>query len=377
VTPQHVPYVSRSAIATELTRLADAQVQTATVEPAPLEPVAVLPARTPSEIAMLTIEKPVSYAPYVYANSVTQFTGYAKRGKTSFLLYLIGCIVHGVECLDRPTIQTGVVYLTEEHWTPLRAALTRAGLLRVPNIHFVSRREVQATSWTAVMSAAVNTCIATKSSVLVVDTFPSWAGLRGDSENNAGDVLAALEPVQRAAMDGRAVVLVQHDRKGGGVVGESGRGSSAFAGAVDTILSLRRPEGNTNPNRRVLEAVSRFDGVPEAVTIERAVDVVESSHTPGSRFEKKLYVALGEPGAIALRLTERAVVEALEARGSLTVADLKKALPDHTLSTINRSLDGLIPDTVERSGSGKRGSPYTYTLKTRGSLSNLDPGGVP
>jgi hypothetical protein len=48
-----------------------------------------------------------------------------------------------------------------------------------------------------------------------------------------------------AGSAGLAVLMLRHERKGGGEVGESGRGSSAFAGAVDVILQLKRPEGNT------------------------------------------------------------------------------------------------------------------------------------
>src|SRR5436190_1586116 len=74
--------------------------------------------------------------------------------------------------------------------------------------------------------------------LLVVDTLPQWAGLRGDSENSSGAALEAIEPLQRATAAGVGVVLVRHDRKGSGEVGESARGSTAFGGAVDVILQL-------------------------------------------------------------------------------------------------------------------------------------------
>ena len=34
-----------------------------------------------------------------------------------------------------------------------------------------------------------------------------------------------------------------------------------FGGAVDTLMGMRRMEGNGNPNVRILERVSRFDGI--------------------------------------------------------------------------------------------------------------------
>jgi hypothetical protein len=38
--------------------------------------------------------------------------------------------------------------------------------------------------------------------VLIVDTVSQFAGLRGDAENNSGDALAAVEPLQAAAAEG-------------------------------------------------------------------------------------------------------------------------------------------------------------------------------
>src|SRR6185436_12737761 len=91
-----------------------------------------------------------------------------------------------------------------------------------------------------------------------VDTVSQFAGLRGDAENNSGDALAAIEPLQEAAAQGLAVIAVRHERKGGGEVGESGRGSSAFSGAVDIVVAIRRGEGQTKPTVRVLHTLSRF-----------------------------------------------------------------------------------------------------------------------
>ena len=105
---------------------------------------------------------------------------------------------------------------------------------------------------------------------MVVDTLPRFACLKGDSENNAGDALAAMHPLLRAAADGIGVILARHERKSGGEVGgwSPDGGSSAlagavdilpapstFAGAVDIVLSLRRPEGNANKTHRVLQAL--------------------------------------------------------------------------------------------------------------------------
>jgi putative DNA primase/helicase len=321
-----------------------------------------LPLTTPQEIAAMTEERAVSFAPYIMKGAITEIDAYAKRGKTSFVLYEIGCIVFGVDCLGQPTVSTGVVYLTEERKPTLRRALARTGLLNAPRLRIVSRWDLPADlSWPATVEAAWAACTETDSQVLVVDTLPQWARLRGDTENNAGDALAALEPLQRAAAGGLAVVITRHDRKGGGVVGESGRGSSAFAGAVDTIVSLRKPEGKSPPTQRLLEAISRFDEIPEAMVIERTV-ADSDSHVPmGSRFEKNLYRVLGEPGQLAVERAEAAILTILPTERRMTVKALTEALSDIAPTTLGKALDSLRGrGEIDRTGAGKKKNPHVY-----------------
>ena len=85
---------------------------------------------------------------------------------------------------------------------------------------------------------------------------------------SSGEAMQAMGPIQLAAAQGLAVVVVRHERKGGGDIGESARGSSAFGGAVDTITSIRRGDGNTSPSVRILKSISRFDSVPDKIVIE-------------------------------------------------------------------------------------------------------------
>jgi hypothetical protein len=107
----------------------------------------------------------------------------------------------------------------------------------------------------------------------VVDTLSQWADLRGDMENQAGDAFAALQPLQQAAGEGIAVIFLQHERKSGGDAADAGRGSSAFAGAVATLVGFRRPLGDVRGNLRLLLALSRFEAVPPELYASRATTV--------------------------------------------------------------------------------------------------------
>src|SRR4029077_18773682 len=182
--------------------------------------------------------------------------------------------------------KTPTVYLTEQPAVSFRQAMERADLLGRDDFHVLFHNDTRGTPWPLVASAAVEECKREGAFLLVVDTLPQFAGLKGDSENNSGDALTAMEPLSRAAAEGIGIILTRHERKSGGEVGDSGRGSSAFAGAVDIVLSLRKPVGNSKKTHRVLQALSRFSDTPPELLIE---------------LTDNGYIALGEPQAAAFR----------------------------------------------------------------------------
>ena len=115
-----------------------------------------------------------------------------------------------------------------------------------------------------------------------------------------------------AAAIGLAVLTLHHERKSGGEVGGSGRGSSAFAGAVDIVLSLRRGEGATRPTIRHLHGLSRFDATPPRLVVELTAAG---------------YVAHGTEPAVARVEAQDAILAALpdDEAAALSVRELRRA----------------------------------------------------
>jgi hypothetical protein len=161
-----------------------------------------------------------------------------------------------------------------------------------------------------------------------------------------------MAPLQAAAGAGLAVIITRHERKSGGDVGDSGRGSSAYSGAVDTIVSIRRPQGDaqTGTNVRVLQSLSRFDEVPETLVIEL---------TAGG------YVVLGDSAAYAhdqaiekLRAALPATEDQAKTGDKLAEATgVTRAL---TYSVLKELIAG---GEAERRGKGKRSDPYLFWRK--------------
>jgi hypothetical protein len=299
---------------------------------------------------------------YLPLGAIVELVGKAKAaGKTTFVLSAVRAIVDGEPFLGRPTRSGPVVMLTEQSGSSLRAVLERTGLALRDDIRLMTWRESRHLSWATIVDEALAECRRIGAVLLIVDTLPQFANIAGDAENDAGAALAAIAPLQAACGEGMAVLVVRHERKGGGEVGESGRGSSAFTGAVDVVLRLAREPKQTRKGIRILSALSRFDETPDELYIE---------------LTDEGYIVLGEAATVALDAAKLAVVEALRL-GDLPRTDLeaKAREASQASATTVQSAIGLLYDLghITREGAGKRNDPFVYRLK--GSVSFHQPKG--
>ena len=175
---------------------------------------------------------------YLARGAITELDAKIKTGKTHFTCDLICAVLAGVDFLERRTSPTPVLYLTEERPATFRTALKRVGLDDT-DLHLAFRSNTKV-PWARMGQAVVARAKALGVGLVVIDTLSDWSGLEADKENDAGAALAAMRPLQEMAAAGLAVLVLRHERKSGGQVGESARGSSAFGGAADILLSLRK-----------------------------------------------------------------------------------------------------------------------------------------
>ena len=292
--------------------------------------------------------------PWLAREAITELDGAPKSaGKTTFALAMCKAILTGGDFLGHPTAKGKVVYLTEESSTSFRAALARAGIEESPDFHILFWKEIhglrdgETSAWAKAVGEAVEYAKAKGAMVVVVDTFAQFAKLTGDKENSSGASLEAMLPLQKARDEELAVLVIRHERKGGGPVTESGRGSNAISGAVDIVLQLKRPEGSHPVTHRKIEALSRYDDTPTELTIA----LVNGE-----------YRVLGNSDAVAVPLAMERVLEALggEEAANLTMKQLEAAtgLPRTTLQSALERLES--EGSVIRSGSGKKNDPIRY-----------------
>src|SRR5450432_1717243 len=103
--------------------------------------------------------------------------------------------------------------------------------------------------------------------VLIVAQRAQWPGMRRDSENSAGAMLEAMQPLQEAAAEGLAVLMVRHAGKSAQEVGKSGRWSSAVSGVADLIVELSCPQATSAGQRRLrYRASDGFDTLVASIS---------------------------------------------------------------------------------------------------------------
>jgi hypothetical protein len=156
------------------------------------------------------------------------------------------------------------------------------------------------------------------------------------------------------------VISVRHDRKSGGPAGDSGRGSSAYTGAVDIVLRLVRPDEGAKGTIRRLESVSRYPQTPEQLEIE---------------LTQTGYIALGSSAAarkegIVTKLLTFLPEAAADPAEGVTVPELVGALAAGgcavSRTSVQRDLDRLEKEeAVGRNGTGRRGAPFRYFRRCR------------
>ena len=300
--------------------------------------------------------------PWIVVGSMTMVSGKPKlAGKTTWTLYLVRAVLEGTDFMGEPVEQGSVVYLTEERKATFRDALQRIGLTHHENL--VIRQFDPADDWPTVAHEALMEARRISARLLVVDTLPQFARLAGDNENAAGFARDALAPLSKA--EDLGIIIEFHDRKSGGDPGDSTRGSSAFGGAVDIIVDIKRMGGDGQERRREFACVGRFGDLPDKVIGELRDD---GYHLLGDVRDVAIRDAKDAIRAVLLISSQRigeGPVEENKTSGMTEAAIAEEVGPEIKKTTAGKALREMYKaGEVKREGSGGRGGAFTYFLSS-------------
>ncbi len=284
------------------------------------------------EIAGMTFPDPDPVVLYAERGCTFDIAAASKVGKTS--LVMLGCkaLLQGEPFLDLPTKCVPVLYLTEQTRRSFRDKLESVGfLLGCQDFHVLFIADFGGLPWDEVCAVVRDEVNRHSVGLVVIDTLTDWA--RMQDENDAAEALMVMRPLRLIAEDGAAVITLRHTGKGDHSnqdVVDVGRGSSAFAGVVDTLCALGRVPGAGHPNQRQLRFQSRRDGIPATLVIELE-DGRYSALGSAANVEYRLaraFVRENLPDSEATAITEKDVLEASDKRFSRST--LKRVLNDLT-----------------------------------------------
>ena len=138
--------------------------------------------------------------PYFPQGAVTEVQGKIKvAGKTTLITHVCRAVLNGTPFLGTSTTKTPIVYLTEQGPASFRQTLGRAGLLEPEDLFILYWRDTVGIPWSEVARAAIIEAHRRKARLLIVDTLPRFAGIRGEGENTSGACIGS----DRAVAAGR------------------------------------------------------------------------------------------------------------------------------------------------------------------------------
>ena len=256
-------------------------------------------------------QNPLDHLAYPVATRglLTVVDGMVKlSGKTTLCLAAASAALKGQTFLGHATQRVRVLLVSEENPRTLNLALQRSGLTVETDFYILPWPSIAGVPWPTLAAHLEKKCLELGIGWLWLDTFYAVAGFNSEQENDAGLVESAIAPLRTIAgtLD-TAVTLNRHERKSGGDIGASGRGSIALAGACDVIVRLQRLGTRYLPNFRELEVIGRTD--PDKLVIE---------------FLNGEYVVHAGDARISTRQDQALISEAIASNPKATVRALAK-----------------------------------------------------
>jgi len=292
---------------------------------------------------------------YLAPESVTLLTSLWKSGKSTLIAVLLAQLEAGGKLAGLPLAAGRAVVLSEEPaslWARRNRALGFGPHVSWYCQPFLGRPRME--DWQLLLDEIERMHQQEKIDLLVIDSLAKLAPL--SSGNDAGEMLKALQPLERLTQAGMSVLISHHPRKGRPRPGQAARGSGALLAFVDIIIEMERvSRRNLKDRRRRIRAFSRYSETPSKWVIELAADGVDYASLGPS----------GEPDFDQGWPVMKSILDQAEDR--LTWRQIAQRWPEHlprpAKTTINRWIDQLLQHhQILREGRGIRNDPYVYLV---------------
>ncbi len=320
----------------------------------------ILKSRTAVELmAEEDIEEPFIVDNILVRGAITNFSAKIKTGKTTFIGSMLRKVLLGEPFLSfNTTHPVSIVYCTEEGKRTFKKFLLRTGLAGFENLHIIHLNEIpKEIGWKTIALEVKNFAMMKNALVVIFDTFPRWAKERAEEGNSSGFGAEAMEQLEDIRALNIAVLAVFHDKKSGGDIEDSTRGTSAYGGAADILLQLAKTSTNGHPNRRKLNQTGRLFDNYSVIMDWNGAEYVLRGKVDADDEDDKVTIERDETSNGILQLLSE-FPDGM--KKGLVAVGLNK---DPNNQTFRRAVDKLADDgLIIVTGSGKNNDPYFLTL---------------
>jgi hypothetical protein len=280
---------------------------------------------------------------FIPEGSLVLLSAFMKVGKSTLGYELAMAVVRGTPYLGCPTQKGRVLILAvEEHHRDAKLRLLKLGMKPTDGVRLWP--------WSLpphmVADELPRYIRAHKIKLVILDTLSGY--WKPSDENSNAEVHLWIAPLRKLARNtGAAVLVIHHDRKGGGQHGEQVRGGGDLVAQADQVLLLGRGQ-NLPKTQRVLTSIGRYRDTPREL-------ILEWTGNPAR------YVSLGTPQDKDVNRLKARVKSALR-DGSKDMETLHKQT-GIGLKTLKKLLNHLqVTRIVSRSGHGRKGDPHVWKL---------------
>lgn len=272
-------------------------------------------------------------------------SGRPKGGKSTLARALALNVARGEHFLGRPTTKGTVLYLgMEEKPSQVRAHFKSMGGNADDNIYIYCKgAPEEPLIWLTASIAKY------KPILIIVDTMQRLTRVK--DTNDYAVVANALEPViDLARSTGAHLLLTHHTGRANGTGVDAPMGSTAIAGAFDTLLNLNR-----KGDMRTIASVQRY-----GVDLEETVIV---------KADNGCVMAAGSRKNHEEHESADAIISFLAENPGADQQQIRDGVEGHRITVIVAALRRLVDgQALDRKGAGKRGDPYLYSLSEKASL---------
>lgn len=295
---------------------------------------------------------------FVAPKRKTIFVGHPKAGKTTLMSHLVKGLSGAATNIGPPCLSCKTLILTEEHLDLWKRRRDDLGIIGTEVWVQRIKRAVDYEAWSKRITSAEDFMLAHDITTIIIDTLSSlWPCL---DENDAAGVGRALDPLNKLADRGMAVVCVHHAPKAKQSAVISARGSTAITAFFDIVINMRTAGKGSHTTRRSLKSWGRDLETPESLLLDyrgsEGYVLYEADETIQDPREQAVAMHMA-----ANRQDNKAKVLALLIpEMGQTRSDIRESLniSEPTFQDIINDL--MSEDKVTRTGVGQKSHPFLY-----------------